>query len=291
MKVPVFLNAIYSLLFSRERKIISTDFYRYYLGPKVINNKTINPWSDKTYTEEERAVALEKASQWQSFSINTNKNNGFSYHIIKKWGASAELNNSIIHALKDFNPTNMDSTKKLHEFIENNQIKNGWFKKFETVHDLDKIAYTVYMLLENGNVANDEVLLKAAIKTADRLFDVFNKKKYLKGKYNANWQGSGNINLPGYALMALVWLKLYKCTKNIQYLNVALKINDILIFFQDRSVPEFENTYGAIPASFPIWKGEEPFCFSFWATKFFVDSLTLEKECLQDIRAAYNHEK
>jgi hypothetical protein len=113
------------------------------------------------------------------------------------------------------------------------------------------------------------------------LFGIFNKSKYLNGRYNENWMGTEYIIPTGCAQIAIVWMKLYKLTSNIQYLNAALKMNDILIFIQNRNIKENPDTIGSLPGSYPVWGKYEPFCFPNWATKYFVDSLLLENNCLE----------
>jgi hypothetical protein len=394
-----------SVLSSKARKIVLADILRFSLGQKVINNKAINPWSDKSYTEEERAMALEKAIQWLLYSQNSMADNGFgSYHLIKKWSSSyietsgyiipslldygvSKNNNDIIDKailcadwLLQFQKTNggwqgqcvsdnrpevvfntgqvirglhsvykytldekylnsaikacdwlceiqeeegfwkrhafmnvprvYDSyvdapllmiyaitskeiykekaIKNLNWIIEKKQLKNGWFEDCDnTIKRNDKpilhtISYTIDGLLDCGILLNDKKLIDAAIKSADKLFDVFNKNKYLKGRFDSNWIGSEYIITTGCAQISIIWMKLFKLTNNIQYLNAALKMNDTLIFVQDRNLKEAPDTRGALPGSFPIWGKYEPFSFPNWATKYFADALFLEKECLKE---------
>ena len=178
--------------------------------------------------------------------------------------------------------------KNLNWIIDNKQLENGWFEDCDnTIKRNDKpilhtIAYTIDGLLESGLILNDQKIIDAAIKSADKLFELFNKRKFLNGRFDRNWNGSQSIICTGCAQTAIIWLKLFKLTKNIQYLNAAMKMNDILIFIQDRGVSESPDTKGAIPGSYPIWGRYEPFSFPNWATKYFADSLLLEKECLKE---------
>ena len=396
----------YSLLFTRESNIIIHDFKRYCLGQKVINNTTINPWSDKSYSEDERQLAMDKAVQWLLHSQLSMKDDGFgSYNIISKWTSSylettgyiiptlldygiLYKNNEIIQktikaadwlikvqkksggwqgeCLDDDRPeiifnsaqvirglisiykyTNdakyLDSAikgsdwicesqdiegywvknafmnvhrvydsfvdapllmmyeitgkdiyrekalKNLYWIIDKKQLENGWFEdcdntvKRNDIPILHTISYTIDGLLDCGIILKDQKIIDAATKSADKLFEVFNKHKYLNGRFDSGWNGSEYIIPTGCAQIAIIWIKLYKLTKNIQYLNAALKMNDLLIFIQDRKVKESANTKGALPGSYPVWGKYEPFGFPNWASKFFVDSLFLEMECLKEI--------
>jgi len=398
-------NFSVSLLFTQERSIVLQDFKRFSLGQKVINNQTINPWSDKIYNEDEREQALTKAVNWLLHSQASMSDAGFgSYHITKKWTTSyvetsgyiiptlleyakREQNEDIIKRMvasgdwlvsiqkpsggwqgeyiADNRPEVVFNTgqvirglvdlyqytsdkkyidaaikacdwlcliqeneglwkkfafrgvprvydsyvdapllqtykitknelyrdkalKNLQWIIDNKQLENGWFKdcdntiKRNATPILHTIAYTIDGLLECGLLLDDKKITNAAIKSADKLFEIFGKRKYLSGRYNFNWKGSQSIICTGCAQIAIIWLKLYKFNKNIQYLNAAMKMNDILIFIQDRGNRESPNTKGAIPGSYPIWGRYEPFSFPNWATKYFADSLLLEKECLKE---------
>jgi len=395
----------YSFFFSEVRKIVFADFIRFYLGQKVINNTTINPWSSKSYSEEERELALEKAVQWLLHSQNSMSDDGIgSYHLVNKWSSSyvettgyiipsllnygiLKNNNTIINkailaadwlikiqknsggwqgeCIDDNRPEVVFNTgqvirglhsvykytndskylnsaikacdwlceiqenegfwkknafmnvprvydsyidapllmiyeitgkeiykekaiKNLYWIIEKKQLQNGWFEDCDnTIKRNDKpilhtISYTIDGILDCGILLNDKKLINAAIKSADKLFEVFNKNKYLKGRFDALWNGSEYIITTGCAQIAIVWMKLYKLTKNTQYLNAALKMNDLLIFIQDRKIKETSNTEGALPGSFPIWGRYESFSFPNWATKYFVDSMFLENECLKE---------
>jgi len=177
--------------------------------------------------------------------------------------------------------------KNLDWIVEKKQLNNGWFEDCDnTIKRNDKpilhtISYTIDGLLECGILLNDKKLIDAATKSADSLFGIFNKSKYLNGRYNENWMGTEYIIPTGCAQIAIVWMKLYKLTSNIQYLNAALKMNDILIFIQNRNIKENPDTIGSLPGSYPVWGKYEPFCFPNWATKYFVDSLLLENNCLE----------
>lgn len=393
----------YSTINSDARKIVFADIKRFYLGQKVTGSTTINPWSTKSYNEEERKVAIENAVNWLLKAQQSMKNDGFgSFYLIKKWSSSyiettgyiiptllsygiSIHNESIINkaiqatdwlidiqkesggwqgeCLEDnrqevvFNTGQvirglcsvyeytkdskyLDSAKKacnwlcdiqdeegywkknafmnvervydsyvdaplllmykitgieiykekalknLYWIINKKQLPNGWFEDCDnSIKRNDKpilhtISYTIDGLLDSGILINDQKLIDAAIKSADKLFEIFNKLKYLKGRYDSNWNGTNYIITTGCAQIAIVWMKIYKLTGNVQYLNAAMKMNDILIFIQDRKIKESSNTKGALPGSYPIVGKYEPFAFPNWATKYFVDSLFLENELL-----------
>lgn len=387
--------------------MVFADLRRFSFGQRVISNTTINPWSGMTYSEDERAAALEKAVQWLAHSHGRMKDDGFgSYHLINKWSSSyVETSGYIIPSFINFgNHTKDDFTikkailaanwlikiqkasggwqgecvddkrpeivfntgqvirglyaaykytndgrfldsavracdwlcaiqeeegywkkhafmnaervydsyvdapllmiyettgkniykekaiKNLEWIIEKKQQQNGWFGDCDnTLKRNDKpilhtISYTIDGLLDCGIMLNDKRIIDAAKKSADKLFEIFSRKKFLRGRFDAQWNGSEHVITTGCAQIAIIWMKLFRLTKNIQYLNAALKMNDILIFIQDRKVKEKPDTKGAMPGSYPVWGRYEAFGFPNWATKYFTDSLLLENECLKEIQ-------
>jgi len=396
---------MFSLLIPKAGKIVRKDIVRYCLGQRTTHPLTINPWSENTYSPEERDLAMGKAAAWLLHSQDSMKDAGFgSYHLINKWSSSyVETTGYIIPTLLDygilinnvevvskairsaewlksiqklsggwqgeciddnrpeivFNTGQvvrglisifkyngdrgmLDSAikacnwlceiqeeegywrkhafrnvervydsyvdlpllqmfeitgneiyrqralKNLYWIIEKKQHQNGWFDdcdntiKHNDMPILHTIGYTIDGLLDCGILLNDNMLIEAARKSADKLFEIFNSKKYLKGRYDRDWNGSEFIIPTGCAQIAIVWLKLYRKTGNAQYLNASLKMNDLLIFIQDRIKNEHPDTKGAIPGSYPVWGKYEPFSFPNWATKFFMDSLYLEKKCMEE---------
>jgi len=178
--------------------------------------------------------------------------------------------------------------KNLYWIIEKKQHQNGWFDDCDnTIKHNDRpilhtLGYTIDGLLDCGILLNDNKIVEAARKSADKLFEIFNHKKYLKGRYDREWNGSEYLIPTGCAQIAIVWLKLYRRTGDVGYLNASLKMNDILLFIQERVKNEHPDTKGAIPGSYPVWGKYEPFSFPNWATKFFIDSLYLEKVCREE---------
>lgn len=177
--------------------------------------------------------------------------------------------------------------KNLNWIIAEKQLENGWFEDCDnTIKRNDKpilhtIAYTIDGLLDSGIILQDKTLIDAATKAADKLLGIFSKNKWLHGRFDRKWKGSEYMLNTGCAQISIIWLKLYKLTTNPQYLNAALKMNDILLFVQDRKGNDSLNTKGALPGSFPVWGRYEAFAFPNWATKYFVDALLLEQQELQ----------
>ena len=164
---------------------------------------------------------------------------------------------------------------------------NGWFEDCDnTIKRNDKpilhtIAYTLDGLIDSSLILKDDQYLKAAMKGADKLREIFLATGFLNGRYDENWNGSEYMLCTGCAQMAIAWLKLYNIYHDKAYQDAAHQMINLLIFIQSRGFKESEDSQGAIPGSFPIWGRYEPFAFPNWATKFFCDALLLEKEAGQ----------
>lgn len=174
--------------------------------------------------------------------------------------------------------------KNLNWIIGNMQQANGWFIncdntiKHNTRPILHTISYTIDGLLDSGLFLQDEKLIHAATLAADNLLAIFEKDEYLNGRFDKSWKGSEFFICTGGAQISIVWIKLYRISRNEKYFKAAQKMNDFLINIQTRKVKETSATQGAIPGSFPLWGKYEPFAFPNWATKYFIDALMQEAE-------------
>jgi hypothetical protein len=169
--------------------------------------------------------------------------------------------------------------------IKERQRPNGWFDDCDnTEHSNDRpithtIAYTIDGLLDVGRLLENEAFINAAAISANKLFSIFNKNKYLSARFDSDWRGTASyVCLTGCAQIAIIWLKLFELTENVQYLNSALKLNDFLISCQCNI--DNSDMSGAIPGSFPAWGEYATFGYPNWATKYFIDSLLLETRLL-----------
>ncbi len=167
--------------------------------------------------------------------------------------------------------------------IKEKQHENGWFANCDNQPHLQAIplthtiGYTIDGILDCGIILNNQDFINAAQKAADAVYAVFNKKKYLAGRLNEKWgDGADYICCTGSAQISIIWLKLFELTKNIQYYNAAMKMNDFLIFTQEKM--DNKDVFGAQPGSFPIWGDYIKFGYPNWATKYFIDAMLLEKK-------------
>lgn len=172
--------------------------------------------------------------------------------------------------------------------INERQRPNGWFEDCDNTAHLNSqpithtIAYTIDGLLDVGRSLQNEAFINAAALSANKLFSIFNTKKYLSARFDSNWRGTADyVCLTGCAQIAIIWLKLFELTENVQYLNAGLKLNDFLISCQCNI--DNRDIHGAIPGSFPAWGAYAKFGYPNWATKYFIDSLLLEARLLSQL--------
>lgn len=167
---------------------------------------------------------------------------------------------------------------------------NGWFRKAELpppnprVPFTHTIAYTIEGFLFSGILLKDDRWIRIAQKCADRILEYFERENFIPGTFDENWQSNDKYScLTGDAQISVVWLNLFKLTRDGRYLESARKINAFLKGTQDIKTSN-KNIKGAIKGSFPLygdlWQGRG-YCrmtYLNWATKFFIDALLLEQE-------------
>jgi uncharacterized protein YyaL (SSP411 family) len=173
--------------------------------------------------------------------------------------------------------------KHIYWIIKDKMLPNAWFEDCDNTPEFNyapithTIAYTIDGILDAGIILNNTDFIEAAQKAADQLYAIFNKKKYLAGRFDRNWKATVDyICVTGCAQTSIIWSKLYEITKNEQYYNSVLKMNDFLIFTQETIKDKTLN--GAMPGSYPIWGGYIKYGYPNWATKYFIDAMMLEKK-------------
>jgi len=189
------------------------------------------------------------------------------------------------------NPIYTETARKnIYWVIDKKQKENGWFNDADnTVENnlspiLHTISYTIDGIMESGYILNDEHILQKGKLAADALFTKFSKQKYMFDKFNSDWKSQSEyINLTGSAQIAIIWSRMANHFKQAEYLNASMKMNDLLIFTQNRFPKESISTRGAIAGSFPIWGDYQKFNFPNWATKYFCDSLMLEMKYTENL--------
>jgi uncharacterized protein YyaL (SSP411 family) len=165
------------------------------------------------------------------------------------------------------------------------QRNNGWFdttgftEKTHITPYTHTIAYTIEGILETGACLGRRDYIEATRRSADALCHVISQNSFCHGGYDSNWQSDKKYScLTGNAQIALVLLRLYDIYAEKKYLDIAYFLNRFLCEMQE--IDKNSPVRGAVSGSYPIWGRYERFAFPNWSTKFFVDSLILEKKII-----------
>lgn len=161
------------------------------------------------------------------------------------------------------------------------QRPNGWFDYCCLADPSEPLTHTIgYVfrgLLEVHRFYDDPSLLAAARRTADGVLTAIRPDGSLPGKLNAGWHGTVSWScLTGNVQIAHSLLILYGRTGNRAYRDVAYGLNCAV-----RRTLRFDHqdeTRGAVKGSFPIDGDYGKFEYLNWATKFAIDSYTVEQE-------------
>jgi hypothetical protein len=112
----------------------------------------------------------------------------------------------------------------------------------------------------------------------DNLLTKIHSNGFVCGTFDRNWKGNKKFScLTGSAQLAIIFFKLFKTTKSDKYLIKGREINQYLKSKQNTKTNNL-NIRGATGGSSPIWGKYLHFAYPNWATKFFIDSLLLEKK-------------
>lgn len=269
-------------------------------APRVFNTgQIILGWCALyRYTKEKKfRDAAVRAAQWL---INVQDNDG-------KWSQYTYQGPKTYHArvalalLELYTVTSDHKYKNAAEanlaWVLTKQNNIGWFS--DTSLSLANqpwthlIAYTMSGLIESYHILKKEELLKSVLMTSYPIIEFLNKKIHkphpilktlLPGTFDQNWQSNDSYScLTGNAQLAIVWLMLYKITKEEIFYDAAI------IMIEDlKKIQLIDNRYlsicGGIAGSYPINGGYAPYCILNWATKFFVDALLLEEKVRMEMK-------
>jgi hypothetical protein len=164
------------------------------------------------------------------------------------------------------------------------QHANGWFDRCCLGNPVQPLTHTIgYVLrglVEVYRFSGDPSLLSAARRTADGLLTAVRADGMLPGKLDANWSATVSWScLTGNVQIAHSLLYLYETTGHKPYRSRAYELNGAVR--RTLRVDDPPETRGAVKGSFPVDGDYGRFEYPNWATKFAIDSFTLE----QDVRS------
>ena len=180
------------------------------------------------------------------------------------------------------NPLFRETAQKHLTWVLGQQLENGWFQKsafsLNELPSLHTIAYTLRGLLESGALLRQSEYIEAATRAANALLSKQRKDGSLHGMYDADWNPVVKWTcLTGNAQIAIVWLRLYLITGELEYLDAAHRVNTFLKTTQNLTSKE-AGIRGGIKGSHPIYGKYASYAYPNWAAKFFLDSLMLEEQ-------------
>jgi hypothetical protein len=147
------------------------------------------------------------------------------------------------------------------------------------------IAYAIQGTLECGILRRRGDAIQAAADSAWVLLRRFETHKYLLGAYDDGFKRGLRFScLTGNAQMACVWLRLFQVTRELRFLNAALKMNEMLkgqVRLRGRA-----GIAGGVAGSYPIGGPYQPFRYISWGCKFFADALLLEQQFMREVEAS-----
>lgn len=164
---------------------------------------------------------------------------------------------------------------------------NGWIDGINLQghpNYLHFVAYIIQGVLECALLRHRNDAVEAIKNPAWTLLRKFEKKKDLPGAFEHDFTtGHGFTCLTGNAQMSCVWLRLSEVTRDLRYLNSALKMNELL----KERLPErgASGVRGGVSGSYPIWGAYQPFRYISWGCKFLADALSMEEHATQQIEA------
>lgn len=167
------------------------------------------------------------------------------------------------------------------------QRPNGWFRhaSFRPGQDpfTHTIAYTAEGFLESGLMLDEASYVTSAQQVSRALLELQRPDGSLASTFDADWQPTSHSScLTGDCQMALLWLRLYRLSGDMSYLDAARKAIAFVASTQNLSSSN-PNIRGAIAGSYPIYGRYERLKYPNWAAKFFIDALLALQELDQPL--------
>ena len=137
------------------------------------------------------------------------------------------------------------------------------------------VAYALQGLLECAILRGRAAPIEKAAKSAWVLLRKFETAKFLPGAHERDFKNVHSFTcLTGNAQMSCVWLRLYEVTRDLRYLNAALKMNEMLKGLI--SLSGVQGIAGGVSGSHPVWGIYQPLRYPSWGCKFLADALLTE---------------
>lgn len=168
------------------------------------------------------------------------------------------------------------------------QDESGWFEhcSLEPGHPAltHTLGYAIEGFLESGLILKEAQWTSIAQRAADVLLHKFEVRKHLAGTYGKGWKPDHSFAcLTGCAQISRVWGRLYEVTRDMRYLNAALKLNDYVLS-QISLGAGCPGIRGGVMGSKPVWGAYMAYRLPNWAAKFTLDALFEEEDAMSLFR-------
>jgi hypothetical protein len=166
------------------------------------------------------------------------------------------------------------------ENVLSRQQPNGWFPDC-CLSDagaplLHTLAYSMQGLIGIGKLTGRDDLIAGARRLADAELRLMRDDGFLAGRQRRDLSAAVPwCCLTGSAQTSVVWSELFALTREEKYRTAARQVNRYLMSRHDIRNPD-PRLRGGVPGSWPVWGDYGRTQILNWATKFFVDALTLE---------------
>jgi hypothetical protein len=166
------------------------------------------------------------------------------------------------------------------EYCLSRQMPNGWLPdcclsdtRAPLLHTL---AYAMQGLIGIGKLTGRADLIAGARRLADAEIRIMHADGFIPGRQTADFSPAVHwCCLTGSAQTSIVWSELYLLTQEEKYRVASHRINRYLMARHDLRNPD-PRLRGGVPGSWPVWGDYGRLSILNWATKFFVDALSLE---------------
>jgi len=170
-----------------------------------------------------------------------------------------------------------DGASRIADYALSCQQSNGWFRENDLdTHDVP-LTHTIGYVLEGlegiGNRLGRDDCHRAVTRTLDSILPLIREGGFLAGRWCQDWTPAVDwACLTGSAQIAGVFLRMYRKTRNPEYLEAGRQLLGFVCFTQElgSGVPDLK---GGIRGSYPFQGGYGQWCVLNWATKFFADSM------------------
>lgn len=187
-----------------------------------------------------------------------------------------------------------NAAEKQIQWTLSNAKENGWFGYASFSKDrlpiTHTIGYTLQGLLESSVYFEKEFkdqIERIVLKACENITLEFEKRqssrhKYLPASFDSSWQSPDNYScLTGNCQLAIVLVQVYKLFGDSKLLDTSMKILDQVKMKQSLNSSN-DGIRGGISGSYPIWGKYQKYNYPNWAAKYFVDSLLLQEEVLDN---------